>query len=116
LKEQFPERTLLACMELHTYSSLNRDFFQEYKGSMSMADIKVVYYSAHALQLKGLPNLSEEDIKAGFDDPELMILTNKADLENFILSHKKSHTNLLLMSSGNWDGMNQMEIGEQFVN
>jgi len=116
LKEQFPERTLLACMELHTYSSLNRDFFREYKGSMSLADIKVVYYSAHALQLKGLPNLSAEDIKAGFDDSELIILSNKADLENFILSHKKSHTNLLLMSSGNWDGMNQVEIGERFVN
>lgn len=115
LKEQFPERKLLACMELHTYSSLNRDFFKEYKGSMSAADIKVVYYSAHALRLKGLPDLSAADIKAGFDDSELIILSNKTDLENFISSHKAAHTNLLLMSSGNWDGMNQLEAGEKFV-
>jgi UDP-N-acetylmuramate: L-alanyl-gamma-D-glutamyl-meso-diaminopimelate ligase len=105
VKQQFPKRRLVSILELHTYSSLNENFMKEYKGAMDQADVAIVFYSKHALELKRMPPLSKEKIKEGFGKDNLMVFTNKKDVENWLQHHEYSETNLLLMSSGNYEGL-----------
>ena len=105
VKQQFPKRTLIAVLELHTYSSLNENFMKEYKGAMDDADEAVVFYSSHALELKRMPELQPEKVKEGFAKANLRVINKKEELEQFLVSRKYRDTNLLLMSSGNYDGL-----------
>ena len=102
--QQYPSRKLIAVLELHTYSSLNEQFMNEYKGAMDKANEAAVFYSQHALELKRLPNLSKEKVKQGFGKQNLVVLNNRVELEKWMRSFSYTETNLLLMSSGNYDG------------
>ena len=110
LSQQFPHRKLIAVLELHTFSSLNSGFMKEYKHAMDNADKTAVFYSAHALELKRLPILLPEIVKEGFDTAGLEVFTQKASLENWLRSQDYSNTNLLLMSSGSFDGIDLTQI------
>ncbi|MDD3738145.1 MAG: Mur ligase family protein [Lentimicrobiaceae bacterium] len=105
VKEQYPERRLIACFELHTYSSLSKEFLVNYKNTMQKADVALVYFSPHALQLKRLPDLDAEYVKEQFGRNDLNVVTNPTDLKQFLLNQNYNNTNLLMMSSGNWDGL-----------
>jgi UDP-N-acetylmuramate: L-alanyl-gamma-D-glutamyl-meso-diaminopimelate ligase len=113
VKEQFPDRKLIACFELHTYSSLNKDFLDQYAGSMEKADVAVVYFSPHALALKKLPMLSPDDIKESFQKQGLLVFSESAKFQEFLLGQEYTNTNLLLMSSGNYDGLNVKDFAEK---
>jgi UDP-N-acetylmuramate: L-alanyl-gamma-D-glutamyl-meso-diaminopimelate ligase len=105
VKQQFPSRKLIAVLELHTYSSLNENFMTEYKGAMDKADEAAVFYSSHALELKRMPPLPAEKVKEGFAKDNLEVITKKELLEEWLKRHTFSNVNLLLMSSGNFDGL-----------
>ncbi len=105
VKHQFPERKLIGVLELHTYSSLNEAFMKEYNGALEQADEAVVFYSKHALELKKLPDLSADAVKNGFNKKELIVLTDSKALEEWLHTRNYRHSNLLLMSSGNYDGL-----------
>ena len=109
VKQQFPQRKLIAILELHTYSSLNVQFMKEYKGAMDKADIGIVFYSSHALELKRMPPLPKEKVKEGFEKENLLVFTAKQELENWLRLHEYGDTNLLLMSSGNYDGLDILQ-------
>jgi UDP-N-acetylmuramate: L-alanyl-gamma-D-glutamyl-meso-diaminopimelate ligase len=113
VKEQFADRKLIACFELHTYSSLNKDFLDQYAGSMEKADVAVVYFSPHALALKKLPMLSPEDIKVSFRKQGLLVFSDSEKFQEFLLDQEYTNTNLLLMSSGNYDGLNVKNFAEK---
>jgi UDP-N-acetylmuramate: L-alanyl-gamma-D-glutamyl-meso-diaminopimelate ligase len=104
VKMQFPERKLIAVLELHTYSSLNEQFLDQYHGSLDPADEAAVFYSRHALELKRLPPLSDEKVKAGFGKPGMAVIQEKKELEKWLMEQSYKNVNLLLMSSGNFDG------------
>jgi UDP-N-acetylmuramate: L-alanyl-gamma-D-glutamyl-meso-diaminopimelate ligase len=106
VKQQFPEKRLLAILELHTFSSLNQAFMEQYKGAMENADEAVVFYSRHALELKRMNFLDPELVKNGFQKPHLTVITERKELENKLKTINLHNTNLLFMSSGNYDGMN----------
>ena len=110
VKQQFPGRKLIAVLELHTYSSLNENFMKEYKGAMSDADTAVVFYSSHALEIKRMPPLPPEKIKEGFDKPNLQVFNKKEDLSRFLASENYKNSNLLLMSSGDYDGLDILNL------
>jgi UDP-N-acetylmuramate: L-alanyl-gamma-D-glutamyl-meso-diaminopimelate ligase len=110
VKQQFPNRKLIAVLELHTYSSLNENFMKEYEGAMSDADEAVVFYSSHALELKRMPELPKEKVKEGFAKDNLQVINKREELEQFLKSQNYSDTNLLLMSSGNYDGLDVLKI------
>jgi UDP-N-acetylmuramate: L-alanyl-gamma-D-glutamyl-meso-diaminopimelate ligase len=110
LKELHPERELIACLELHTYSSLNKDFLPQYKGCMEAADKPVVYFSHHALALKRLPDLTPDDIRTAFADSRLTVYHDASKMQEDLLGTDFHHKNLLLMSSGNFDGLNLEEL------
>lgn len=104
VREQFPAKRLVACMELHTYSSLNKDFLQQYAGSMNAADQAFVFFSPEVLEHKKLPALHPDEVKAAFERKDLEVFTSIEDLQRRINGIDKSNTVLLLMSSGNWQG------------
>lgn len=105
LKDQFPEKKLVACMELHTFSSLSHEFLAHYQGTMDAADIPIIYYSPHAILLKKLTPLLPEEVRDGFGIPGLEIFTDSALLCQRLLDENWTNKNLLLMSSGDFDGM-----------
>ena len=104
VRELNPERKLIAVYELHTFSSLNKDFLPQYNNSMQAADFKAVLYSKHALEMKKMPMLNNEEVAAGFGN-NVQVFTDKNELRKFIESHFTQNENLLLMSSGTFDGM-----------
>ena len=115
VKDQFPSRKLIAVLELHTYSSLNQEFLKEYKGSMQDADQAMVYFSKHALELKKLPPLSPETVAREFDNSQLNVLNEKAELENWLRIQSYENANLLLMSSGNYDGVDLINLAREIA-
>jgi UDP-N-acetylmuramate: L-alanyl-gamma-D-glutamyl-meso-diaminopimelate ligase len=105
VKVQYPEKKLYAILELHTYSSLNEAFMNEYKGVMEKADEAVVFYSQHALELKRLPVLEPGIVKNGFDQKNIQVFNKRESLETFLVTHTYHNSIVLLMSSGNYDGL-----------
>lgn len=106
VKEQYPNRTVVACLELHTYSSLNAEFLKEYKGALDAADVAVVFYSPHAVEIKKLAEVTHKQIATAFERDDLIIYTNPDDFKTFLFEQNFDNKALLLMSSGNYGGLN----------
>jgi UDP-N-acetylmuramate: L-alanyl-gamma-D-glutamyl-meso-diaminopimelate ligase len=105
VKEQYENRTLVACLELHTYSSLNAEFLKEYKGALDAADVAVVFYSPHAVEIKKLEKVTHEQIANAFERDHLIIYTSPDDFKDFLFSQNFDNKALLLMSSCNYGGL-----------
>ncbi|MCX7862439.1 MAG: Mur ligase family protein [Bacteroidales bacterium] len=106
VKSLYPKKKIIACLELHTYSSLQRDFLPQYAHTMDLADISVVYFNHHALELKKLPNLQQEEIRAGFSNENLKVFDQSRQLFEFLTTSISKNCVILLMSSGNFDNFN----------
>ncbi|MEI6582250.1 MAG: Mur ligase family protein [Chitinophagia bacterium] len=112
LRKQFPQQTLIAVLELHTYSSLNENFLHEYKQSMDGADKAAVFYAAHALELKKLPPLSAEKVLSGFDRADLQVFNQPNQLLIWLTQQDYQNSIVLLMSSGNFDGADMLTFAK----
>lgn len=110
VKEQYSDRTLVACLELHTYSSLNAEFLKEYKGALDAADVAVVFYSPHAVEIKKLEEVTKEQIANAFERDDLIIYTNPQEFQDFLFLQNFENKSLLLMSSGNYGGLDFDEV------
>ncbi|WBL21883.1 UDP-N-acetylmuramate--L-alanine ligase [Zunongwangia sp. HRR-M8] len=111
VKEQFQDKKIIACLELHTFSSLNESFIAEYKKSLDAADTAIVFYSSEAVAHKKLTAISTEAIKSAFDRNDLVVITETSELENHLKKSNFDNSALLFMSSGNYGGIDL----EQFV-
>ena len=109
LKSQYPDRKLVACMELHTYSSLNATFITSYRGTLNPADEALVFYSPKALAMKRLPPLAPSDIASAFAKQNLVVTTDAAQVLEFLDKQEIENTNFLFMSSGNYGGADLQE-------
>ena len=105
IKEQFPDSKLVACFELHTYSSLDPSFIVHYRNSLEKADIPIVFYDPEALRIKNRPPISPEEIVVAFDLPELRVFIEPQILKNHLLELDYHQKVLLMMSSGNYGGL-----------
>jgi UDP-N-acetylmuramate: L-alanyl-gamma-D-glutamyl-meso-diaminopimelate ligase len=114
VKAQYSDRTLIACLELHTYSSLNAEFLKEYKGALDAADVAVVFYSPHAVEIKKLEEVTHGQIANAFDRDDLIIYTNPEEFKAFLFSQNFDNKSLLLMSSGNYGGLDFDEVTKLF--
>ena len=113
LKDQFPKRQLIAALELHTFSSLNKKFLKEYCESMNGADRAYVFFSEHTLKMKKLPAITEKDIQKAFAHPNLKVITNdNKRLHRSLKRFKWEDKNLLLMSSGTFGGTDLKELAK----
>jgi UDP-N-acetylmuramate--alanine ligase/UDP-N-acetylmuramate: L-alanyl-gamma-D-glutamyl-meso-diaminopimelate ligase len=110
VKELYPNKKLVACLELHTYSSLNAEFLKEYAKSLEVADEAIVFYSPEALKQKQMPALSAKEISEAFAKPNLKVITEPAQLKSVLASLELKDSVLLLMSSGNFGGMELKEL------
>jgi len=115
VKEQYPEKKLVACMELHTFSSLSQEFLIHYKGCMDAADRAIVYFNPHAIQLKKLPPITVLQVKEGFANERLEVFTDSGLLMQSLLQETWHQKNLLMMSSGNFDGLDLDELAKEIV-
>ena len=111
VKEQYPNRTVVACMELHTFSSLQKAFLPEYKGAMKAADEPLVYFSPEVVAHKRLEPITEKDVSEGFGGVE--VVTRTEDVLAFIHEFDWENKVLLMMSSGNFDGIDYKDLGTQ---
>ncbi len=115
VKQQYAERKVIACMELHTFSSLNKTFLQEYKNSMVAADEAYVYYSNHTLEHKKLAAITPDEVKAAFGSDNVTIYNNSDELFEMLAAKDWNNSVLLLMSSGNFDGVNLDQFGRKLT-
>ena len=112
VKNQYLDRKLVACLELHTYSSLNAEFLKEYEGALDAADVAVVFYSPDAVKIKQLEEVTYDQIAQSFKRNDLIIYTNPTEFKDFLFSTNLDNSALLLMSSGNYGGLNFEEVKE----
>lgn len=115
VKKQFPDRKLIACMELHTFSSLNQEFLDQYKGSMELADEAIVYFNPHTIAHKKLKPITREQVQQAFDRKNIEVVTDSREVINTILKIDFKNKNLLLMSSGNFDGMDFKALSSKII-
>lgn len=115
MKTQYGERKLTACMELHTFSSLTKEFLIQYKGCMQAVDTAAIYFNSHALELKRLPNLNKEMIYEAFEKEGLQIFTTKEEVYNFIKANSQNGENILMMSSSNFGGLDLKNLANEII-
>ncbi len=115
VKEQFPDRKVVACLELHTYSSLNKEFLRNYRGTLDRADTAIVYFNPHALQLKRLPEITAKQVMEGFMKPGMEVFTSSMMMVECLLQEKDPGSVLLMMSSGNYDGVDLKKLAIQWI-
>jgi UDP-N-acetylmuramate: L-alanyl-gamma-D-glutamyl-meso-diaminopimelate ligase len=105
VKNQYKNRNVIACLELHTYSSLNATFLKEYEGALDKADVAVVFYSPQAVKIKRLEKVTAQQIMEAFKRDDLIVYTNPDEFKEFLFNHNFENAALLLMSSGNYGGL-----------
>ena len=115
VKEQFPSKKVVACMELHTFSSLKKDFLSQYKDCMSSADESLVYFSPEVIKHKSLDPISLDDVYLGFGGG-VKVVNYTNEVLSFIFSKDMSNTVLLMMSSGNFDGIDYAKLAKDICN
>lgn len=115
VKAQYPDRELVACMELHTFSSLNKEFLQQYKGTMHAADKAIVYFNPHTLEHKKLPEITKEEVMQAFNREDLVVMVDSERLQNYLKGLEWRFKNLLLMSSGNFNGIDLNDFGTSLL-
>ena len=115
VKNQYPDKNVLACMELHTFSSLNEAFLKEYEGTMAKADQAIVYYSPQTIAHKKLKAISEQEVENAFAKDQLMVFTNSEQLQDYLKKKDLSNAVLLLMSSGNFGGINLPAFAQELA-
>lgn len=114
VKEQYNHRKVVACMELHTFSSLKKEFLPHYKDAMNVADIAVVYFSHEVVAHKKLAPITKEMVANGFGG-NVLVLNETSEVLNFIREQDWNNSALLMMSSGNFDGIDYDKLGEELV-
>ncbi|GLU50818.1 peptidoglycan synthetase [Dyadobacter frigoris] len=115
VKAQFPDRKLIACAELHTFSSLNKTFLKQYRRKMNAADIAIVYYNPLTVEHKRLEPITETDIREAFKREDLNVFTDSKKLYDFLEKQEWKDTNLLLMSSGTFGELDTKSLVEKII-
>ena len=115
VKELYPDRKLTACMELHTFSSLNKRFLDQYSDSMALVDDPIIYINPKHFDIKGLPRISEDELKKSFNCSRLKVYYDHKALKQYLLDIKWEMNNLLMMSSGNFNGIDIEEIADKII-
>ncbi|MBS2096856.1 UDP-N-acetylmuramate--L-alanine ligase [Carboxylicivirga linearis] len=115
MKQQFSDRKLIAVMELHTFSSLNKKFLPQYKHTMEMADQAVVFYNPEVLKHKQLPDLSKQEVSEAFDQDGLLVMTQSDELVSWLKEQDLTNSNLLIMTSGNFSGVDLKKLAAELI-
>ena len=115
VKEQYAQKRLIACLELHTYSSLNAEFLKEYENALDSADVAIVYYSPDAVAIKRLESITENQIKDAFKREDLVVFTHSIEFKQYLFSLDFDNSALLMMSSGNYGNLDFEELKNKML-
>ena len=115
VKEQYPDKELIACMELHTFSSLQENFLPQYKGCMDNADAAFVYFSPEVVAHKRLQPITAEQVKEAFGKENLHVFTDADELQRALRSMSYHGKALLMMSSGNFSGLDVSAFARELL-
>jgi len=115
VRKQFPNKKIIACVELHTFSSLNKEFLSEYSGSMNDADEAIVYFNPHTIEHKGLESISKEEVENAFSPSQIAVYNDSGLLTDHLRNQALDNSIVLLMTSGNFDGVSLNEFGEELL-
>jgi UDP-N-acetylmuramate: L-alanyl-gamma-D-glutamyl-meso-diaminopimelate ligase len=115
VKDLYPSRDTVACLELHTYSSLNKSYLPQYKDSLKGISTAAVYFNPEKIRAKNLEALTEADIKTAFGNQSLHVFNNPAQLENFLASQSWKNKNLVMMSSGDFGGLSMISLADKIL-
>lgn len=115
VKTQFKERETVACMELHTFSSLTEEFLLQYKGAMDLADEAIVYFNPHTIEHKKLKAITTEQVLNAFNRKDLKVFTKSEDVSNYLKAKHWNNKVLLMMSSGNFDGIDFNALANELI-
>ncbi|MBR4432528.1 MAG: peptidoglycan synthetase, partial [Paludibacteraceae bacterium] len=115
VRERYPEKQLVAAMELHTFSSLMADFLPQYKGCMAQADKAFVYFNPKVIEHKRLTPITAEEVKEAFGTANVEVFTDSEKLQDKLRSLEYKNTALLMMSSGTFDGVNINEFAKELL-
>lgn len=115
VKKQYSDHKVIACMELHTFSSLNKNFLQEYSGCMSMADEAIVYFNPKTIEHKGLASISIKEVEQAFLPSKVTVYNQSEEIKQYLKSQDLRNTVVLLMTSGNFDGINLNEFAQELI-
>lgn len=115
VKEQYNNRRLIACMELHTFSSLKADFLPQYNGTMAVADEAIVYFNPEVIKHKRLANITAEQVAKAFGGDNVTVYTDSDKLQTYLRKLDLENKTLLLMSSGNFSGINFKEFAKELI-
>jgi UDP-N-acetylmuramate: L-alanyl-gamma-D-glutamyl-meso-diaminopimelate ligase len=114
-KERFSKRKLVACLELHTFSSLNKDFINNYQDTLRAVDEACIYFNPKNNKQKAESKVDEQDVENAFNFHQLKVFTDVKDMENYLLNKSWADSNLLLMSSGHFGDMDLQDIANKIV-
>ena len=115
VRERYPEKKLIACMELHTFSSLMADFLPQYKGCMAEADIAYVYFNPKVIEHKRLTPITKDEVRDAFGTKNVEVFTESAALQERLRELSYTNTALLMMSSGTFDGIQVSDFAKQLL-
>jgi UDP-N-acetylmuramate: L-alanyl-gamma-D-glutamyl-meso-diaminopimelate ligase len=113
--ERYPDKTIIACLELHTFSSLSAGFLPQYNGTLSKASKAFIYFNPHAIKLKKLPPLSPDKIKEAFGDGKIKVFNDSVELFSALKKIKSHNIVYLLMSSGDFDSVDFIKLSEELL-
>ncbi|HTN21841.1 MAG TPA: Mur ligase family protein [Pelobium sp.] len=115
VKEQFPERPLIACIELHTFSSLNENFLNEYRDTINGADFAIVYIDKKTFVHKKLKPFNGQDVINAFGSKNILFYDNSNELKSYLETFNMPDCNLLMMSSGTFGGIDLVTLAKSFL-
>ena len=115
VRKQYPFHKLIACMELHTFSSLTKEFLKEYRACMDDADISLVYFNPETIERKGLDLIEKDDIRRAFDRKDLIVLSDSKEVQKTLKAQSLNKTVVLLMTSGNFDGISLNKFAQELM-
>ena len=116
VRAQYPDRRLVACMELHTFSSLTEAFLPQYHNTMEKADVAYVYFNPKVIEHKQLKPITADEVARAFGTPNIHVFTDSAALQDTLRSLNYDNTALLLMTSGNFDGVDLRSFATELLN
>ncbi len=112
VKEQYADRKVVACMELHTFSSLKKEFLPQYENAMAAADQALVYFSPKVVAHKKLEPITVDQVKQAFGG-NVHVVNETSEVLDFIHAQDWNNAVLLMMSSGNFDGIDYDQLGAE---
>lgn len=110
VRNQFPDKRVMAIVELHTFSSLNKKFLSQYKGTLDSANIAGVYIDADVLISQQQSHIRPTDFTNAFGRTDLRVLTSPTEMNEFIKNSHDRTDIFLLMSSSNFDNLDLSKL------